>query len=79
MMDSKTYILPERESETVEFKSSFCKEVIETIVSFSNTHGGKILLGISNKKEIIGVDVSEESVQKWIKGISGLAMNLQVN
>jgi len=48
---------PNRESETVEFKSSFCKEVIETVVAFSNTHGGKILLGINNKKEIVGVDI----------------------
>src|SRR5215510_5254557 len=69
MTQTHPYILPERESETVEFKSSFCKEVIETIVSFSNTRGGRIFLGINGKKEISGIDVSEESIQKWTNEI----------
>jgi len=30
------------ESETVEFKTSFNKDVIETAVAFANTRGGKI-------------------------------------
>ena len=69
MTKTKIYILPQNESETVEFKSSFNKEVIETIVAFSNTHGGKIYLGMNDKKEIIGVDISEESIQKWVNEI----------
>ena len=69
MINSQGYIIPEKESDTVEFKSSFSKEVIETVAAFSNTHGGKVLLGINNNKEIIGVDVSEESIQKWINEI----------
>ena len=62
MTKTQIYRLPLNESETVEFKSSFNKEVIETIVAFSNTHGGKIYVGINEKSDIVGVDVSDESI-----------------
>ena len=40
------------ESEQVEFKSTFQKEVIETIVSFANSKGGKIFRGIRQWKNL---------------------------
>jgi len=36
-------LINQGESETLEFKSSFSKAVIETIVAFSNTKGGKAI------------------------------------
>ena len=57
------------ESETLEFKSSFNKAVIETIVAFSNTKGGKVLIGVQDSKEIIGIDFTEETVQKWLNEV----------
>ncbi|MCD4682066.1 MAG: ATP-binding protein, partial [Bacteroidales bacterium] len=57
------------ESETLEFKTSFSKAVIETIVAFSNTRGGKVLIGINNQKEIVGVSIMEETVQKWVNEV----------
>lgn len=57
------------ESETLEFKQSFSKAVIETIVAFSNTRGGKILVGVNNQQKIVGVSATEETVQKWINEI----------
>ena len=66
---SQPYKLPERETDTVEFKTSFCKEVIETVVAFSNAHGGKIVLGCNDKKEMKGINVSDESIQKWTNEI----------
>ena len=69
MIENAIYRLPVRESDTVEFKTSFNKEVIETIVAFSNSRGGKIFLGINDKKEIAGVDISNESIQNWINEI----------
>ncbi|MCK5169909.1 MAG: putative DNA binding domain-containing protein [Bacteroidales bacterium] len=62
-------IINKGESETVEFKSSFSKSVIETIVAFSNTEGGNILIGINDRKEIIGVSITDETIQKWINEI----------
>ena len=57
------------ESETVEFKLSFNKRVIETLVAFSNTKGGKVIIGVKNDKTIVGVTIAEETVQKWVNEI----------
>jgi ATP-dependent DNA helicase RecG len=59
------HIIEEGEGETVEFKSSFTKEIIETIVAFSNTKGGKIIIGCNDAKKIVGITIAEESLQKW--------------
>ncbi|MDR1737611.1 MAG: ATP-binding protein [Candidatus Symbiothrix sp.] len=69
MSNNIANILQQGESQTVEFKTSFNKEVIETIVAFSNTKGGKIYLGINDKKEIVGVQLSDESIQNWLNEI----------
>ena len=54
------------ESETVEFKNSFDREVIETLAAFANTKGGKVFVGISDKGKVTGVQLNKESVQTWI-------------
>ena len=54
------------ENEFLEFKTSFNKEVIETLVAFANSKGGDVIIGVKDTKEIIGVSVSEESIQNWI-------------
>lgn len=59
------------ESETLEFKSSFNSEAIETLVAFANTCGGKVVIGINHKNETIGVTINEESVQNWLNEIKG--------
>jgi ATP-dependent DNA helicase RecG len=61
--------LPRKESETVEFKTSFSDEVIETLVAFANTKGGTVYIGIGGKGEILGIAISNESVQNWINEI----------
>jgi len=62
-------IIEAGEGENVELKSSFTKEVIETIVAFSNTKGGKIILGCNDKKKIAGITIAEESLQKWVNEV----------
>ena len=57
------------ENDRVEFKSSFNIEVIETLVAFANTRGGKVLIGVSNKNVINGVLINSESVQSWVNEI----------
>ena len=52
----------------VEFKVSkntLTKDVFDTVCSFNNRNGGHILLGINDKREIVGV--SEDRVDKVIK------------
>ncbi|MDO3377823.1 AlbA family DNA-binding domain-containing protein [Geoalkalibacter halelectricus] len=40
-------LLESGESQTVEFKTSFGREVIETLVAFANAQGGTVLVGIA--------------------------------
>jgi len=50
----------------IEFKSSFQKEVIETLTAFANTQGGAVLIGVSDAGQVVGVSVQAETVQGWI-------------
>ena len=52
----------------VEFKESknaLTKDVFDTVCSFNNRNGGHILLGVNDKREIVGV--SKDKVDKVIK------------
>ena len=62
-------IIAEGESQRTEFKSSFNVEAMESITAFANTEGGCVLVGVSNKGKIVGVDTNEESVQQWVNEI----------
>ena len=57
------------EGSTVEFKQSFSKTVIETLVAFANAKGGTILIGVNNDGGISGVDLNDESIPQWINEI----------
>jgi ATP-dependent DNA helicase RecG len=57
------------ESQTIEFKTTFQKEVIESIVAFANAQGGKIFIGISDNGNIVGVELKQETLQNWINQI----------
>lgn len=62
-------IVESGETETIEFKEKFSKEVIETIVAFSNRSGGKIFLGITNNNSVLGINVNEENIKEWTNSI----------
>lgn len=62
-------ILSEGEGQFIEFKESFSDKVIETIIAFSNSKGGKIFLGISDKKEIKGISLGKETIVNWINEV----------
>ncbi len=53
-------------NETLEFKSNFNNELIETLVAFANTSGGKVITGITPRD---GVAINAESVQNWLNEI----------
>ena len=42
------------EGAAIEFKSSFQKEVIETLTAFANTQGGTVLMGVGDAGQIVG-------------------------
>lgn len=58
--------IPTTESETVEFKSSFDREVIETLAAFANAKGGRVFVGVSDKGKVSGVQLNKETIQTWI-------------
>ena len=62
-------IIKSGESETVEFKSSFDREAIETIVAFVNTRGGKVFIGVTDSGDVKGVEIGKETLQSWINQV----------
>jgi ATP-dependent DNA helicase RecG len=68
-MDQLQTWLSEGESETVEFKTSFGQDTIETLAAYANTKGGVVLLGVSDTAKIVGVTLSKESINQWINEI----------
>jgi ATP-dependent DNA helicase RecG len=58
------------ESETVEFKASFGKEVLESACALANTKGGAILIGVTDRGEIKGTQVGKETLKDWVNQIS---------
>jgi ATP-dependent DNA helicase RecG len=63
------HIIQNGENENIEFKTSFNTDLIETIVAFANTSGGKVFVGINPKAEVIGITINTESVQQWVNEI----------
>ncbi len=58
-------IIKKGESETLEFKKSTgeWKEIIKTVSAFSNTKGGYILIGISDKGKVTGIQVGKKTIE----------------
>jgi len=51
--------LPKIENQTVEFKSAFNEETIETLLAFSNAKDGTVYVSVSNKGIIQGITVQD--------------------
>lgn len=62
-------LLQTGETETVEFKTAFGKEVIVSLSAFANTTGGKVVVGVDNAGRPTGLQVGPESEQRYINEI----------
>lgn len=58
-------IIQTGESQTVEFKESFDREALETVIAFSNTKGGLLFIGVSDNGTVRGISVGVESLKNW--------------
>lgn len=58
------------ESEVLEFKEKFDDRTVESAVAFANVKGGMILIGVSDKGNITGVDIGKETLAKWANQVS---------
>jgi len=54
------------ESQFVEFKVSFEKEAIETLVAFANAQGGTVLVGVADDGSVKGVTLGKETLNSWL-------------
>ena len=62
----------EGESESLELKPSLSqiKEIIQAISAFANKNGGKIIIGVSSKGKILGLQVGNDTIEKLTNKIS---------
>jgi predicted HTH transcriptional regulator len=65
-------LLKEGESETVEFKPSLSQmdKITESISAFSNTKGGTVLIGVSDKGEVL--KNLERKLNSFLRTIDGM-------
>ena len=59
-------LLENGESQTIEFKTSFGREAIETLVAFANAQGGTVLIGVSDDGFVRGTTVGKETLNDWL-------------
>lgn len=52
---------PDYESSKLEFKQALPKneQIINTIIAFCNMHGGKLIIGVDDNRNIIGLPENE--------------------
>ncbi len=57
-MNNITELINQGESKTLEFKESLPKNdsIAKTAIAFSNTSGGKLIIGVNDDREIVGID-----------------------
>lgn len=63
-------LLKSVESDTLEFKESFDKETVETAGAFTNTKGGLILVGVTDKGNPKGIQISAKTQKDWANQIA---------
>ena len=61
-----TELLNSGESQTLEYKSSFDRETIETLVAFANAQGGIVLIGVADDGAVKGVTLGKETMNEWL-------------
>jgi ATP-dependent DNA helicase RecG len=54
------------ESQTLEFKTSFDKATIESLVAFANAQGGTVLVGVNNTSDVLGMTLGKETLNEWL-------------
>lgn len=65
-------IILQGESETMEFKRSTgeWREIIESISAFSNTKGGRIVIGVSDSGKLLGTEIGKDTIESLANQIS---------
>lgn len=72
-------IIKRGESDTVEFKQKLSspRNLAVLMASFANSYGGKILLGVTNKSKVRGIEYAQEAITKINETIGLIAPSLK--
>jgi len=62
-------LVPNKESDKVEFKPVLNNAVIEALAAFSNARGGTVYVRVSNNAEAVGVSLGKETVPQFVNEI----------
>ncbi|MBQ7459230.1 MAG: putative DNA binding domain-containing protein [Bacteroidales bacterium] len=62
-------MIPNKEDQHTEFKTSFSDEVLVSLTAFANAKGGEVYIGVNDKGVAVGVDIGPETLAKWINEI----------
>ena len=65
-------LLKTGESQAVEFKASFGREALESLVAFANAQGGTVLIGITDDGNVCGTTVGKETLNDWLGRIKSV-------
>lgn len=68
-----TTLLQSSEGETLEFKEQWGDAALETLAAFANTSGGTLLVGITDKGQVVGWQGTDKQLQAIVNQVeSGL-------
>ena len=72
MNESTIQLIKRGEGLTIEFKRTIDRafKIAKTIVSFANTSGGVLLIGVGDKGEIVGIESELKELEKLEKAVS---------
>ncbi|MGC8690925.1 MAG: ATP-binding protein [Caldisericum sp.] len=62
-------LISESESQFMELKEKFNEGVLKTISAFANTSGETLLIGVSDKKEVVGLDLKDSEFKDIVDKI----------
>lgn len=57
------------EDQNTEFKRDYTDSVVKTAIAFSNTNGGKILLGIDDDGNVVGLEDSDDVCKRCVQDL----------
>jgi ATP-dependent DNA helicase RecG len=78
MMKEISYLLKEGEGLFIEFKEQYTDKIDRDIAAFSNTRGGKILLGVTDGGKIKGQELSNSLKAKIVDLASNCSPSIEI-
>ena len=62
-------IIRQGEGTTIEFKEVLNKAAFKTLSGFANTDGGVVVLGVTDRKEAIGITINDKFIQEIVNRV----------